>query len=235
MEQDTIQITAPEFNPDIDGPNSPRAHNNTAVVSVQEQLASLNQMFLMLQIPKKKYTETRLTPHYNKLEESHGYDNFPQHIQNHTTEQCQITSEDNIHPEEIPELEEDWDNGQFANADSNINRHNTHSESERIRREYTQHLLDLSDNQYYNEENHINQLQYSYPAPDYYRTWSRRLQTQPHDPNRYYPQSPDPVDIQCWHTCGRGKCTLLHRYRLFREKTQSAESRKARKRRQNYK
>ena len=40
MVQDTVQINALEFNPDIDRPNSPRACNNTAVVSVQEQLAS---------------------------------------------------------------------------------------------------------------------------------------------------------------------------------------------------
>ena len=40
MEQDTVQINAPDFDPDIDGPNLPRAHNNTAVVSVQEQLPS---------------------------------------------------------------------------------------------------------------------------------------------------------------------------------------------------
>ena len=40
MEQDTIQINALDFNPDIDGPNIPRAHNNIAVVSVQEQLTS---------------------------------------------------------------------------------------------------------------------------------------------------------------------------------------------------
>ena len=39
-EQDTVQINAPDFDPDIDGPNLPRAHNNTAVVSVQEQLTS---------------------------------------------------------------------------------------------------------------------------------------------------------------------------------------------------
>ena len=38
--QDTIQINTPEFDLDIDRPNSPRAHNNTAIVSVQEQLAS---------------------------------------------------------------------------------------------------------------------------------------------------------------------------------------------------
>ena len=39
-EQDTIQINALDFDPDIDGPNSPRTHNNTAVVSVQEHLTS---------------------------------------------------------------------------------------------------------------------------------------------------------------------------------------------------
>ena len=111
-----------------------------------------------------------------------------------------------------------------------INRHNTHSESERIRKEYIQHLLDLSDNQYYYEENPINQLQYSSPDPDYYGTLSRRWQTQPCDPNGYYPPPPDPADVQCWHACGRGKHALLHGHRLFGEKTQSAESRKARKR-----
>ena len=110
-----------------------------------------------------------------------------------------------------------------------------HSESERIRKEYTQHLLDLSDNQYYYEENHINQLQYSSPDPDYYGTSSRRLQTQPHDPTGYYPPPPDPADVQGWHACGRGKCALLHGHRLFSEKTQSAESRTVRKRQQNYK
>ena len=95
-------------------------------------------------------------------------DDFPQDIQDHTTEQSQITSGYSINQEEIPELEEYWDNGQFADADTNlIDRHNTHSQSERIRREYTQHLLDLSDNQYYYKENPINQLQYSSPDQDY--------------------------------------------------------------------
>ena len=116
------------------------------------------------------------------MEESHGQDNFSQYISNHTPVH-QITSSQTIDSEEIPQLEEDWDNGQFADADTNlIKRHYTHSESERIRKEYTQHLLDLSDNQYYYEENPINQLQCSSPDPDYYGTLSRRSQTQPPTP-----------------------------------------------------
>ena len=88
------------------------------------------------------------------------------------------------------------DNGQFADADTNlINRHITHPESERIRREYTQRLLDLSDNQYYYEENSINQLQYSSPDPDYYGTPARQSQKMPHDTNGYYPPPPNPAGV----------------------------------------
>ena len=108
--------------------------------------------------------------------------------------------------EEIPEVEEDWNNGQFADADTNlITRHNTHSESERIRRDYTLKLLDLSDNQYYAEENPIYQLQYSSPDPDYYRIPTRQSQKAPHDPNGYNPPLLNPADVQCWHMHSRGK------------------------------
>ena len=65
---------------------------------------------------------------YNNSEESHGYDDFSQDIQNHTTAQNRITPEYSADSEEIPELEEDWDNGQFADAETTlITRHNTHS------------------------------------------------------------------------------------------------------------
>ena len=151
MEQDTIQINAPDFNADIDKPNPPRTCNNTVVVSVQEHLTSPEPEVSDATNFQEEDTD-RDPPNtsYNNSEKSHGCDNFPQDIQDHTTEQTQITSGYSIDPEEIPELEEDWDNGQFADADTNlIGRHNTHSESEGIRREYTEHLLDLSDNQYY--------------------------------------------------------------------------------------
>ena len=97
MEQDTIQINVLEFDPDIDGPDSPRAHNNTAVVSVQEQLASPEPEISDATDFQEENTH-RDSPDatYNNSEESHGYDNFPQHVQNHTTEQHQITSGDSI-------------------------------------------------------------------------------------------------------------------------------------------
>ena len=108
MEQDTVQINALEFNLDIDGPNLPRAHNNTVVVSVQEQLTSPEPEISNATNFQEEDTD-RDPPDttYKNSEESHGYDNFPQHVQNHTTEQHQITSGDSIDPEKIPQLEED--------------------------------------------------------------------------------------------------------------------------------
>ena len=217
MEQDIVKINTSDFNSDIDRPNIQRAHNNTAVVSVQEWLTSPEpELANATNFQEETTDRDPLNTTYNNSEESHGHDNFSQHISNHTPvhhsmEQHQITSRHTIYLEEIPQLEEDWDNSQFTDTDTNlINRHNTHSESERIGEEYTKHLLDLSDNQYYSEENPINQLQYSSPDPDYYGTLSRRSQTQPHNPTGYYPPPPDPADVQHWHARGRGKCALLH-------------------------
>ena len=144
------------FDPDIDEPNILRANNNTVIVSIEEQLTS-PEPELSDATNFQEETTDRDPPDTtcNNLEESYRHDNFSQYVPNHTPVQHlmgqhQISSRHNIDSEEIPQLEEDWDNGQFTDADTNlINRHNTHSKSERIRRAYTKHLLDLSDNQYY--------------------------------------------------------------------------------------
>ena len=209
---------------------------NTAVVSVQDHFTpSESEILDVTESQAEDHTpEESADPIHHNSEESHGYEDFPSHIQINTTAPYQTTTEYNVNSEEIPELE-DWDNGQFADAESTlITHHNTHSESEQIRQDYTQQLLDLMDNQYYKEETPVNQLQYSSLDPDYYRSPPRRSQRAPHDPNGYYPPPLNPTDIQYWHMQGRGKRALLHGYRLFSEKTRSTESRKSRKRWQNY-
>ena len=108
-EQDTIEINALDFNLDIDGPNPLKAHNNIPVVSVQEQLTSL-ELEISDAANYQEEATVRDPPRnmYNYSEESHGYDNFSQYIQNHTTEQHLDTSGENIDPDKIPPLEEDW-------------------------------------------------------------------------------------------------------------------------------
>ena len=176
MEQDTVQINALDFDPDIDGPHHPRSHTNTAVVSVQEHFTpSEPEVVDATESQAEDNTAGESSDFiYNNSEESHGYEDFCQNIQNHTTAQNQITPEYSADSEEIPKLEEDWDNGQFADTETTlITRHNTHSESERIRWDYIQQWLDLSDNQYYEEETPVNQLQYSSPDPAYYSSPTR--------------------------------------------------------------
>ena len=242
-EQDTGQLNAQEFDLDIDGLAAPRHHsNNTAVVSIQDLLHS-PQPEVANATPSQEENpnrDQRNTEHFHP-KESYGPDNSPEQILQYSTALQPTGHYQNIptpifYPDKIPQLEEDWDNGQFTDADNNlINRHNMLAESERIRQEYSQHLLNITVNKYYSKENSINQLQYSYPDPDYYRPPPRRLQKQPCDPNGYYPLPPDPADVQCWHAHGRGKHALLHGHIHFGEKTGLADSRKARKRKQNYK
>ena len=109
MDQDRVQINAPEYDPDIDGPNPPRRHTNTVVVSVYEHFTPSESTIL-------DATESQAGDDtadessdfvYHNSEESHGYEDFPSDIQNNTTEQNQITPEYSAYSEEIPELEED--------------------------------------------------------------------------------------------------------------------------------
>ena len=194
--QDRVQINAPDYDLDIDGPQPPRRCTNTAVVSVQEHFTPSESDILDATESQARDNTADESSNfiYHNAEETHGYEDLPKDIQNHTTAQHQITPEYNADSEEISELEEDWDNAQFVDADSTlITHHNTHSESKHIRWDYTQQLLDLSDNQYYKEETHENQLQYSTPDPDYCCLSTRRSQ------KGYYPPPPDPADVQCWY------------------------------------
>ena len=73
----------------------------------------------------------------NRLESQPGPDQSPVEYQNEET----IPAKDNRPPplEDILELEEDWEEGQFADADL-IDHHNTTQESDRIRWEYSVHF-----------------------------------------------------------------------------------------------
>ena len=135
MEQDTVQIDAPDFDPDIDGLDTQMAHHNTAIVSVHELFTSPELESIDASNTQEETTDRdQFDTGHSNSEDSHRPGNFPQQISDHLSEdnfvgQQQVTSTDNI-SDEIPPLEEDWENGQFTDADTNIiNRHNTHSES----------------------------------------------------------------------------------------------------------
>ena len=92
-------------------------------------------------------TEEPSNPIPNHSEVSHGYEDLPSGIQDATTTTHGGTTPHHTNADEIPELG-DWDNGQLDAESTLIKHHNTHSESECIRKEYIQKLLDLTDNRY---------------------------------------------------------------------------------------
>ena len=114
-------------------------HHNTLVVLVQELFTSPEPESIDATNTQKEAADSdQFNTGHSNLEDSHKPGNSPQQISDHPSDdnftgQQQDTSIHNNILDKIPLLEEDWENSQFTDADTNIiNRHNTHSESERI-------------------------------------------------------------------------------------------------------
>ena len=110
MEQDTIQIDAPDFDTDIDGPEKQPACN-TAVVSVNNLFNSPDQVDAASTQEESTYQDQHNTT-YSNPEDTHKPHNFPLQIPNQPLQvsstgqqQSQVIHHDNFH--EIPQLEED--------------------------------------------------------------------------------------------------------------------------------
>ena len=136
MEQDYIQIDAMEFDSDISGPDTQQTHHTTVVVSVHELLTSPDSE--SVDASNRDWHDTS----HPTTEDSHRPHNLPQQVSDHPladipTAPQQATTTEHDAFDKIPQLEEeDWENGQFADADTNlINTHNTHPESEQIQKE----------------------------------------------------------------------------------------------------
>ena len=126
MEQDTVQIDAPDFDPDINGPNPQRVHHNTAVVSVQELFTSPEPKSIDATSTQEEAADSdQFNTGHSNLEDFHRPGNCSQQIPDHLSDdslpkQQQIPSIHNNILDEIPPLEEDWVKGQFTDADTDI-------------------------------------------------------------------------------------------------------------------
>ena len=84
--------------------------------------------------------------------------------QGHIRSQAQYNSESF----EIPDLEENSEEEQFADLNSYMAHHNTYKASQHIRQEYQSHLHDLDNDQYYSEIDRAYYLQDTLAAQDYW-------------------------------------------------------------------
>ena len=141
---DSVQIEAPEFDPDIDGDSPAYTEEKHGKVPVQGTLAT---------IPETSEPEdedsiaTGTNTDQQNYQETDWPDAHPMQIPRVSSStaqppeqgynRCQVQpSAENL---EIPELEENLEEEQFTDFDSFMTHHNTHQASKHIRQEYFSH------------------------------------------------------------------------------------------------
>ena len=139
---DTVQINALEYEPDTDGDNQPNTDNRCVTVSVQRTINTSQESSIL-------EDDNSIAPDNITTPQSQQETNWPDApaiqilgISSTTLDQppevmynrCQI--QPSAVDLEIPELEEDSDQDQFADLDTFITHHNTLQESNQICQEY---------------------------------------------------------------------------------------------------
>ena len=97
MGHDRVQLNTLDYDPDIDGPQAPRRHVNTAVVSVQDHFnLSKSEILDVTESEAKDYsTEELPDPTHHNPEVSHRHEDLSPDIQDTTTTAYQNSTEYN--------------------------------------------------------------------------------------------------------------------------------------------
>ena len=213
---DTVQIEAPDFDPDINRVSSPSTDeipNKLLIQGTSSPTPETTEPENECSTPAKSIQQLTSqdtdwpdaipvqTPSLIDQPEDQGLD---RHQTQHNSERF-----------EIPNLEENSEEEQFADLDSYLAHHNTYKSSQYIHQEYRSHLHALDDDQYYVE---INRSYYSHETPaaqDY------RLANQAPGPCR------TTEELMRIFRKGRGQARReeLHRHRPFGPRTGSLKSR----------
>ena len=170
---DTVQIEAPNFDPDVDGDTSPSTNEKPNEVTIQGILPPIPEV-------TKPEGDNSLTPGTTTQQltsqETDRLDVIPMQIPRVSSLTAQPKEQGpnrhqaqyNIKNFEIPELGENSEEEQFADLDSYMAHHNTYQASEHIRQEYQSRLHELDDNQYYAEIDRVYYSQSTPAAQDYW-------------------------------------------------------------------
>ena len=212
---DTVQIEAPDFDPDIDRVSSPGTYKIPNKLLTQGTAS-----------PAPKITEPEngcSTPATSiqqlVSQDTDWLDAIPVQIpslidqpEDQGLDRCQI--QHNSERIKIPDLEENSEEEQFANLDSYLAHHNTYKASQYIHQEYRSHLHALDNDQYYTE---IDRSYYSHEtlgAQDY------QLANQAPGPHR------TTGELMRIFGKGRGQARReeLHGHRPFGPRTRSLQS-----------
>ena len=213
---DTVQIEAPNFDPDIDGISSPSTYE-IPNKSLTQGTTSLTPKATELEI---ECSTTATSTQQTTLQDIDWPDAIPVQIpssidqpEDQGIDRHQI--QHNSERAKIPDLEENSEEEQFANLDSYLAHQNTYKASQYIHQQYRSHLHALDDDQYYAE---IDRSYYSYET----------LAAQDYRPAN---QAPGPCrtteELMQIFRKGRGQTHReeLYGHRSFGPRTQSLQSR----------
>ena len=159
---DTVQIEAPDFDPDIDrvsSPNTDEIPNKSLTQGTASPTPDITKPEIECSTPATSIQQTA----------SQGTD-WPDAIpveipslidqpEDQGTDRCH--TQHNPEGAKIPNLEENSEE-QFADLDSYLAHHNTYEASQYIHQQYRSHLYALDDETYYEE---IDRSYYSYDTP----------------------------------------------------------------------
>ena len=172
---DTVQIETPEYDPDIDRENQLNTDEKHKTVSVQGTLELIPE-------PSEPEDDNSIAPENNMVQQDQQETNWPDApaiqipgVSSTTDQSLEVTyNRRQVQPStvdpKIPVLEDDSDPDQFADLDTYMTHHNTHQTSERIRKEYSAILHNLSNDEYYAKTdraeftNYTLASQYNWPA-----------------------------------------------------------------------
>ena len=220
---DAVQLNTPDYDPNIDRDTNP----TNAVQPLNTNAAKEETVTSTTE--SEDHNTIRNTAHRSQHQSTTTCSDS-QTIEPNNVQQQRAEHMSDYCPEldDIPELEtdeENWDEGQFDNAELLYN-HNSTEESNRIHHEYYAHFENI-EKQQYSLYHTVQGVKYMIPEPDYYHSNTQPKQNQKQqNQNVYLPLPPSIEDIHTWYGRGRGRARHLelHSHRLYGEKTRSLES-----------
>ena len=200
---DTVQIEAPDFDPEINEVSSTSTDEKCNELQTQGTPTPASEVTE----PEDNNSAPAITSQQLPSQETDWPDAIPVEIPT----QAQYTSDSF----EIPNLEENSEEEQFADLDSYLAHHNTYEAHQHIRQEYRSRLHALDDDQYYAEVDRTFYLHETLAAQDYW------LANQSAEPCR------TTEELKRIFGKGRGKARRgeLHGHRPFGPRTHSLQSR----------
>ena len=213
---DTVQIEAPDFDPDIDGVSSPSTDEIPNKLLIQGMPSPAPETTK----PENKCPTPATSAQWLTSQDMDWSDAIPVQIpssidQSEDQGLDRHQAQHNSERVKILDLEENSEEEQFANLDSCLAHHNAYEASQYIHQDYRSHLHALDDDQYYAE---VNQTYYSYKTP---ATQDYQLANQAPGPCRTTEELMRIFGKDRGHT----RREELHGHRPFGPRTRSLQSR----------